>query len=117
MTDELRKLAEAATQGPWLAGINAAPIGSTIEICSVNKNDALFIAAAKPAAVIALLNEITALRAKVKSQAEALTKADAVFADPILAAEFTPDLRGTFGDDEFQAALAIRRAAQEATDE
>lgn len=86
MTDTLRKLAEAATPGPWRKDLgdgnemrfvsvddaNGVPIvmmddfleenGWTLDQSSID-----FIAAANPTAVIALLDEIDALRAKVKA--------------------------------------------------
>lgn len=104
MTDTLRKLAEAATPGPWYpghlgrsdhsckctgivdegyaGGIASVHVWNGIESIYAGGNDAPpeaeaaanmnFIAAANPTAVIALLDEIDALRAKVKAQAEAL---------------------------------------------
>lgn len=76
MTQELRELAEAATQGPWIA---AGPSygdpmpryyntvvtdrGDPIEdedVCSdtMTSEDALFIAAANPAAILSLLDRL-----------------------------------------------------------
>lgn len=67
---ELRKLAEAATAGPWIAGddedsdyfLVGPHDGDEIVFRSVVKlhaqNNALFIAAANPAAVISLLDQI-----------------------------------------------------------
>lgn len=92
MTDEaeLRKLAEAATPGPWhVANKTVAllqddffQVNSLARwVCLVedgtpfSKQDAAFIAAANPMAIIALLDELTALRAKVKAQDKALNGA------------------------------------------
>lgn len=129
-TDTLRKRAEAATPGPWACTrsipqegfecfwIKAQPHpamrGFSREIGTVNGpiNDeseatADFIAAANPTAVIALLDEITALRAKVKAQAEAL-KPFATLSPVSWALE--ADMYYIDTDD-------IRRAAQEAGNE
>lgn len=71
--DELRRLAEAATPGPWVVtGLPAAYVYAQIEneddnpddveVAGVGRfQDALFIAAANPAAVLALLDRIAAL--------------------------------------------------------
>lgn len=80
----LRALAEAATPGPWTTedSRNAAGLarvwqlrGVGIAECRVrgadNHHDAAFIAAANPTAVLALLDEIETLRAKV-ARVEAL---------------------------------------------
>ena len=62
--NELRKLAEAATPGPWAAAISSNMVNgvcATFEtICETGKNidDALYIAAANPAAVLELIAEI-----------------------------------------------------------
>lgn len=89
MTDtaELRKLAEAATPGPWvhhypsdnpldcfrvfmpeLPYAGAETIGDSARAI----DDARFISAFNPQTAIALLDEIAALKEKVKRQAEAL---------------------------------------------
>jgi len=76
MTQELRRLAEAATQGPWIAAgpsygdpmpryYNAVvtdtdgPIEDE-DICSntMTSEDALYIAAANPAAILSLLDRL-----------------------------------------------------------
>lgn len=129
---ELRKLAEAATPGPWEATDGVVWIDTREQVCcgrgyqeccgepdviggqekvaDTNASDAAFIAAANPTAVLALLDELTALRAKVKSQAEALRPfaAEAKRYEPN---EGDNDLKAwssqfTIGD--------LRRAAQEA---
>ena len=76
MTQELRKLAEAATQGPWIAagpsyGDPVPRYYNTVvtdtdypiedeDICSdtMTSEDALYIAAANPAAILALLDRL-----------------------------------------------------------
>ena len=82
---ELRRLAEAATPGPWEAfgavdgrrgerwlgvttdmrAIESARAGDVFAAQDCTRQDALFIAAANPAAVLALLDERDALAAKV----------------------------------------------------
>ena len=83
---ELRRLAEAATPGPWEAfgavdgrrgerwlgvttdmrAIESARAGDVFAAQDCTRQDALFIAAANPAAVLALLDERDALAAKVE---------------------------------------------------
>ena len=83
---ELRRLAEAATPGPWEAfgavdgrrserwlgvttdmrAIESARAGDVFAAQNCTRQDALFIAAANPAAVLALLDERDALAAKVE---------------------------------------------------
>lgn len=75
MTQELRKLAEAATQGPWIAAgpsygeslpvlLNCVVVeeddGDTDDVCRdvLTSEDALYIAAANPAAILALLDRL-----------------------------------------------------------
>ena len=85
MQAELRRLAEAATPGPWEAfgavdgrrgerwlgvttdmrAIESARAGDVFAAQNCTRQDALFIAAANPAAVLALLDERDALAAKV----------------------------------------------------
>lgn len=85
MTDELRKLAKAATPGPWQNAPDGYRVFNNLSgkfgmiklICwtgankktriSENKRNADFIAAANPTVVLALLDEIDGLRAKVAS--------------------------------------------------
>lgn len=62
--EELKRLAEAATPGPWFAAIssnmnNSVHVSMGI-ICDTGKNidDAAFIAAANPAAVLELIAEV-----------------------------------------------------------
>lgn len=70
-TEELKRLAEAATPGPWAAAISSNMVNgvcATFEtICETGKNidDALYIAAANPAAILALIAEIDSLREDV----------------------------------------------------
>lgn len=79
------------------------------DVSGIEAPDAKWIAAANPTAVIALLDELTALRAKVKSQAEVIK---AIQREADLAA---------FGEGPVLALREIkqlaRRAAQEASDE
>ena len=83
---ELRRLAEAATPGPWEAfgavdgrrgerwlgvttdmrAIESARAGDVFAAQDCTRQDALFIAAANPAVVLALLAERDALAAKVE---------------------------------------------------
>ena len=83
---ELRRLAEAATPGPWEAfgavdgrrgkrwlgvttdmrATESARAGDVFAAQNCTRQDALFIAAANPAAVLALLDERDALAAKVE---------------------------------------------------
>lgn len=83
---ELRRLAEGATPGPWEAfgavdgrrgerwlgvttdmrAIESARAGDVFADQNCTRQDALFIAAANPAAVLALLDERDALAAKVE---------------------------------------------------
>jgi len=70
MTQELRKLAEAATQGPWIAGddedsdyyLVGPPSFGTIVTNPVVQlhalNNAEFIAAANPAAILELIDRV-----------------------------------------------------------
>ena len=66
--NELRQLAQAATPGPWRAAISSSMVNSvctTFEtVCETGKNidDALYIAAANPAAILELISEIDSLR-------------------------------------------------------
>lgn len=94
---DLRKLAEAATPGPWKhyyaralrGGFDGNPVNEvqSDEHCPIvnwggfddsdrtnkgHKANAAFIAAANPTAVLALLDEIETLRAKVEAQSKAL---------------------------------------------
>ena len=69
--NELRQLAQAATPGPWRAAISSSMVNrvcTTLEtVCETGKNidDALYIAAANPAAILALIAEIDSLRDEV----------------------------------------------------
>ena len=96
MTDTitLRKLAEAATQGPWTANKHGTVIGGITRqyfkgagkdqlfmACVVGEensgdqeSNASYISAANPVAIIALLDEIDALRAALAQQAEPAIK-------------------------------------------
>lgn len=66
MTDDLRKLAEAATPGPWQkiddTGIWAVCSDMHRVGIDFNESDAAFIAAANPAKIIELLDAIEAQR-------------------------------------------------------
>ena len=84
--DELRALASAATPGEWTVARGWTPdevysIESDRDVCVAvtrtwnNGNteaDANYIAAANPATVISLLDEVTRLRAAATSSADAL---------------------------------------------
>ena len=95
---ELRRLAEAATPGPWEAfgavdgrrgerwlgvttdmrAIEPARAGDVFAAQDCTRQDALFIAAANPAAVLALLDERDALAAKV-ARVRALHRAVSIY--------------------------------------
>ena len=66
---EMRRLAEAATPGPWSTAAFQLVIDVAqridVGMCG-HRDDAAFIAAANPAAVLALLDERDALAAKVE---------------------------------------------------
>jgi len=83
-TQELRKLAEAATPGPWIAG-NGNVLSDTTGMshfrpalrCGFGRpDDAEYIAAANPATVLALLDELDRLRAHMDGQALQLEAAE-----------------------------------------
>ena len=79
---ELRKLAEAATAGPWIAGDDEDSDYFLVGPHDVDKivfrpvvklhdqNDALFIAAANPAQVLSMLDTIEALQAALERSKE-----------------------------------------------
>lgn len=67
-TDELRKLAEAATPGPWMVDYQSSyPTGEMVvtensgEIAFAQKRTAAYIAAVSPEVVLALLDRIEKL--------------------------------------------------------
>lgn len=64
MTDysELKRLAEAATAGPWVSGGNWVSTVRGNSVADCPRGDEEFIAAANPAAVLALIAENEALR-------------------------------------------------------
>ena len=72
-TEELKRLAEAATPGPWAAAISSNMVNSvcaTFEtICETGKNidDALYIAAANPAAILELIRQRDELLVALKA--------------------------------------------------
>ena len=94
---ELRRLAESATPGPWEAfgavdgrrcerwlgvttdmrATEAARAGDVFAAQDCTRQDALFIAAANPAAVLALLDDADALRAELAHMTEARDNARA----------------------------------------
>ena len=94
---ELRRLAEAATPGPWEAfgavdgrrgerwlgvttdmrATESARAGDVFSAQDCTRQDALFIAAANPAAVLALLDDADALRAELAHMREARDNARA----------------------------------------
>ena len=94
---ELRRLAESATPGPWEAfgavdgrrgerwlgvttdmrAIESARAGDVFAAQDCTRQDALFIAAANPAAVLALLDDADALRAELAHMTEARDNARA----------------------------------------
>ena len=61
-TQELRRLARAATPGPW-EDVHPNADDEDAVAWKVREPDAAFIAAANPQAVLALLDELDALRA------------------------------------------------------
>ena len=68
--NELRKLAEDATPGPWIKrgyvpGIGCGVDGVTAVAHHTTSADADFIAAANPAAILAMIAEIDSLRDEV----------------------------------------------------
>lgn len=71
-TEELKRLAEAATPGPWVAAFNTNmdnSVRTTFEtVCETGKNidDALYIAAANPAAVLELIRQRDELLSALK---------------------------------------------------
>ena len=94
---ELRRLAEAATPGPWEAfgavdgrrgerwlgvttdmrATESARAGDVFSAQDCTRQDALFIAAANPAAVLSLLDDADALRAELAHMREARDNARA----------------------------------------
>jgi len=74
--NELRQLAQAATPGPWRAAISSSMVNSvrtTFEtVCETGKNidDALYIAAANPAAVLELIRQRDELMEALKDARE-----------------------------------------------
>lgn len=146
MTNDLREKAEAATPGPWEATDGVVWIDTREQVCcgrgyqeccgepdviggqekvaDTNAPNAAYIAAANPAAIIALLDELDALRAKVKSQTEALNglvrRLDEIHADPTYQSVWTLNHlhNGPYKGPQYADELAAaRRAAQEASDE
>jgi len=75
-TEELKRLAEAATPGPWVAAINTNMDNKVShsfgDICQTGKDigDAIFIAAANPAAVLELIRQRDELLASLKEARE-----------------------------------------------
>ena len=69
--EELKRLAEDATPGPWVAAISTNMDNKVCHsfggICQTGKDigDAIFIAAANPAAILELIAEIDSLRDQV----------------------------------------------------
>ena len=74
--EELKRLAEEATPGPWTAAIRSNMVNvvcTTFEtICETGKNidDALYIAAANPAAILELIRQRDELLAALKDARE-----------------------------------------------
>ncbi len=76
-TEELKRLAEAATPGPWEVDDMLADL-SGIEICSamgmvcddISENDARFVASANPAVVLELIRQRDELLAALKNARE-----------------------------------------------
>ena len=75
-TEELKRLAEAATPGPWVAAINTNMDNKVChsfgDICQTGKDigDAIFIAAANPAAILELIRQRDELLAAMKDARE-----------------------------------------------
>lgn len=80
--EELKRLAEAATPGPWVAAINTNMDNKVShsfgDICQTGKDigDAIFIAAANPAAVLELIDYVEYLRGKNREHFDACTGCD-----------------------------------------
>ena len=74
--EELKRLAEAATPGPWFAAISSNMNNSVHvsmgTICDTGKNidDAAFIAAANPAAILELIRQRDELLVALKDARE-----------------------------------------------
>jgi hypothetical protein len=79
--DELRALALAATPGPWSAherpymGWDIDPIEPGLRGMLEREADARYIAAANPATVLALLDDLTRLRAAARAFCQERTEA------------------------------------------
>ena len=127
MTDTLRKLAEAATPGPWRKDLgdgnemrfvsvddaNGIPIVMMDDFLEENgwtldQSNIDFIAAANPTVVIDLLDQIDALRIMVKSLENLLKEARS---------EELRELNGEYDHIKAKYFEKGRRAAQEAADE
>lgn len=71
--EELKRLAEAATPGPWFRSGDHAmkdlgKYSTHIADCMGNDGDAAFVAAANPASVLELIDRIAALEAEIADQ-------------------------------------------------
>lgn len=62
MYEELKKLAEAATAGPWVHGGNWVSTARGNSVADCPRGDEEFIAAANPTTVLALIAENEVLR-------------------------------------------------------
>lgn len=80
--EELKRLAEAATPGPWFAAISSNMNNSVHvsmgTICDTGKNidDAAYVAAANPAAILELIQQRDELLAALKDAAEKMRRCD-----------------------------------------
>ena len=110
-TDGLRRLAEAATTGPWRKALNGYAwdirgAGGTVATgrlgCIERESDADFLAAVDPPTVLGLLGEVDRLRAGIVAHREAIE--DSQKHDYLnwgkAAAKVDRELWGLIGEDE-----------------
>ena len=122
MLAELRRLAEAATPGPWEAfgavdgrrgerwlgvttdmrATESARAGDVFAAQDCTRQDALFIAAANPAAVLGLLNELDTLADRLAHMTEARNNARAEVERLTAQVERVRALHKSSGDAETQ---------------
>nr|WP_314569293.1 hypothetical protein [uncultured Pseudomonas sp.] len=73
---ELKRLAEAATAGPWVHGGTWVSTAKGSSVADCQRGDEKFIAAANPAAVLALIAEIDGLREEVEIDNKIIAERD-----------------------------------------
>ena len=79
--EELKRLAEAATPGPWSHREYVAGIGDGVDsdmfhvADDMNTEDAIYVAAANPAAVLELIDYVQSLESTLRSASDDLKKA------------------------------------------